>query len=136
MSQIQLTCSIPGHLVASYDMPWAQGSYSIPIPMPLVASDDMPWIQGTYSTPRPLVASYDMPWMHGTYSIPRHLVTSYDMPWIQGTYSIPGTLSPHTTCFGYRGPILSPGPYHLIRHALDTGNLFYPRDLITSYDMP
>ena len=41
---------------------------------------------------------------------PRPLVTSYNMPGIQWTYSIPGPLVPHTTCLGYSGPILSPGP--------------------------
>ena len=52
--------------------------------------------------------------------------------------TIYGTYAPHTTCLGYSGPIISLGPYrHLIRHALDTVDLFYPWALIgTSYDMP
>ena len=39
------------------------------------------------------------------------------MPGIQRTYSIPGPLSPHRTCLGYRGPVLSLGPCRLTGHA-------------------
>ena len=67
-SRFYLAYSIPGSLVASYDMPGIQWIYSIP--GPLVASYDMPGIQGIYSIPGPLVPSYDMPGVQWTYSIP------------------------------------------------------------------
>ena len=98
-----------------------------------------------------IVTSYDMPGIQWTYSIPRPLVPHTTCLGYSGPILSPGPESPHTTCLGYSGPILSPCHYSRLivcgpsywdtclpwaSYAWDTVDLFYPRALSPSYNMP
>ena len=122
MPEIQWTYSIIGPLVASYDMSGVQWVYSIP--GTLAASYDMSGVQRAYSIPGTLAASYDMSGVQWTYSIPGTLAASYDMSGVQWTYSIPGTLAASYDMSGVQWTYSIPGTLKmktLLSHGITQG---------------